>query len=247
MLATWAADCAERALPLFAARAAADQRPRDAVDGLRAFARGELRIGAVRALAARAHAAAREVGDPAAVAAARAAGQAASVAHMAAHARGVAYAAKAAGLAAPAGRPPPPRSAGRPATPPRPSAPSCGACRPHPTPAAPSARSSTTCTARSPRPAEPLDRPQPGVVGPAQLRHAMILAVGLALAGKQRTQRPGGGKARQVGGAQVRLQRRRKRDQGPMATTVALCWMLRSSRSRAAPGGAGWGGTGVGQ
>jgi hypothetical protein len=72
----------------------------------------------------------------------------------------------------------------------------------------------------------------------------MILAVGLALAGKQRTQRPGGGKARQVGGAQVRLQRRRKRDQGPMATTVALCWMLRSSRSRAAPGGAGWGGPG---
>jgi len=51
---------------------------------------------------ARAHAAAREVGDPAAVAGARAAGQAAGVAHMAAHARGAAvYAAKAAGLAAP--------------------------------------------------------------------------------------------------------------------------------------------------
>ena len=50
--------------------------------------RGEMRIGTVRALAARAHAAAREVGNPAAVAAARAAGQAASVAHMAAHARG---------------------------------------------------------------------------------------------------------------------------------------------------------------
>jgi len=101
VLAVWAADCAERTLPLFEARAPADTRPRDALDGLRAFARGELRIGAVRALAARAHAAAREVGDPAAVAAARAAGQAASVAHMAAHARGVAYAAIAAGLAAP--------------------------------------------------------------------------------------------------------------------------------------------------
>jgi hypothetical protein len=101
VLAPWAADCAERVLPLFEARAPTDTRPRAAIDGLRAFAGGELRIGAVRALAAAAHAAAREVGDPAAVAAARAAGQAAGVAHMAAHARGVAYAAKAAGLAAP--------------------------------------------------------------------------------------------------------------------------------------------------
>ncbi len=101
VLAVWAADCAERTLSLFEAQAPNDTRPRDAIDGLRAFARGEMRIGTVRALAARAHAAAREIGDPAAVAAARAAGQAASVAHMAAHARGVAYAAKAAGLAAP--------------------------------------------------------------------------------------------------------------------------------------------------
>jgi immunity protein 5 of polymorphic toxin system len=61
-----------------------------------------MRIGPVRALAAGAHASARQIGDPAAVAAARAAGQAAGVAHMAAHARGAAaYAAKAAGLAAP--------------------------------------------------------------------------------------------------------------------------------------------------
>lgn len=100
MPAVWAADCAERTLSLFEAQAPSDTRPGAAIDGLRAFARGEPRIGAVRALAARAHAAAREVGDPAAVAAARAAGQAAGVAHMAAHARGVASAAKAAGLAA---------------------------------------------------------------------------------------------------------------------------------------------------
>src|SRR6202035_2133372 len=47
-------------------------------------------------------AAAREVSDAAAVAAARAAGQAASIAHMGAHALGAAaYAARAAGLAAP--------------------------------------------------------------------------------------------------------------------------------------------------
>jgi hypothetical protein len=102
VLATWAADCAERPLPLFEAQAPGDTRPRDAIDGVRAFARGDMRIGRVRALSAQAHAAAREVGDPAAVAAARAAGHAAGVAHMAAHARGVpAYAAVAAGLAAP--------------------------------------------------------------------------------------------------------------------------------------------------
>jgi hypothetical protein len=102
VLAVWAAECAGRTLPLFEARAPNDTRPRDAIDGLRAFARGEMRIGPVRALSARAHAAAREIGDPAAVAAARAAGHAAAVAHMAAHARGApAYAAMAAGLAAP--------------------------------------------------------------------------------------------------------------------------------------------------
>jgi hypothetical protein len=102
VLAVWAADCAERTLSLFEAQAPSDTRPRDAIDGLKVFARGEVRIGKVRALSARAHAAAREIGDPAAVAAARAAGQAAGVAHMAAHARGAAaYAAKAAGLAGP--------------------------------------------------------------------------------------------------------------------------------------------------
>lgn len=96
VLAVWAVDCAERALPLFEAGAPNDSRPRDAIAGLRAFARGQMRIGKVRALAAQAHAAAREIGDPAAVAAARAAGQAAAVAHMAAHARGAAaYAAMA--------------------------------------------------------------------------------------------------------------------------------------------------------
>jgi Imm-5 like putative immunity protein len=100
-LAGWAADCAERALPLFEAQAPGDRRPRDAIAGARAFARGAVRIGPVRALAARSHAAARAAGDPAAVAAARAAGHAAAVAHMAAHARGApAYAALAAGLAA---------------------------------------------------------------------------------------------------------------------------------------------------
>jgi hypothetical protein len=100
VLAGWAADCAERTLPLFEVQAPNDARPREAIDGLRAFAQGKARIGKLRALSAAAHAAAREASNPAAVAAARAAGQAAAVAHMAAHARGVAYAAIAAGLAA---------------------------------------------------------------------------------------------------------------------------------------------------
>ncbi len=89
LLAVWAADCAGRVLPCFESRAPDDPRPRDAIDGVRSFARGELGIGPVRALSAAAHAAARSVSDPAAVAAARAAGHAAGTAHMAAHARGV--------------------------------------------------------------------------------------------------------------------------------------------------------------
>jgi hypothetical protein len=101
VLAVWAADCAARTLPLFEAKSPKDDRPRDAIAGLRAFARGEQRVGAQRTLSAAAHEAAREVPDPAAVAAARAAGQAAAVAHMAAHARGVVYAAIATGLASP--------------------------------------------------------------------------------------------------------------------------------------------------
>jgi hypothetical protein len=104
VLAVWAADCAERVQPYFDARAPDDPRPQQAIDGLRAFARGQLRIGPVRALAVAAHAAARQVGDPAAVAAARAAGQAAGTAHMAAHARGASgYASVAVRLAASGG------------------------------------------------------------------------------------------------------------------------------------------------
>lgn len=90
MLAVWAADCAEHVLPRFAAVAPEDSRPPDALDAARAFARGERSIGPVRASAAAAHAAARSVGDPVAVAAARATGHAAATAHMAAHARGAA-------------------------------------------------------------------------------------------------------------------------------------------------------------
>jgi hypothetical protein len=101
IVAVWAADCAEHVLGLFEAEAPKDSRPRDAIARLRAFSRGELGVGEARRRFV-AHAAAREVSDPAAAAAARAAGQAASIPHMGAHALGAAaYAAKAAGLAAP--------------------------------------------------------------------------------------------------------------------------------------------------
>ena len=74
VLAVWAADCAERTLALFEVHAPDDPRPRAAIDGARAFARGELRIGVLLSLAAQAHAAARAMEHPAASAAARAAG-----------------------------------------------------------------------------------------------------------------------------------------------------------------------------
>jgi hypothetical protein len=101
-VAAWAADCAERVLPLFEAVAPADDRPRDAIARARAFSRGELSAAEEiprRFVAGRA---ARDISSPAAIAAARAAAQAAGVAHMGAHALGAAaYAATAAGLAEP--------------------------------------------------------------------------------------------------------------------------------------------------
>lgn len=82
LVGVWAADCAERVLPLFEAKAPADTRPRQAIEGFRAFARGEKRKGQLRPLVWAAYAAAREVGDPVAAAAARAAGLAAATAYM---------------------------------------------------------------------------------------------------------------------------------------------------------------------
>ncbi|MAM53267.1 MAG: hypothetical protein CMH35_00165 [Microbacterium sp.] len=102
IVASWAADCAERVLAVFESESPADGRPRNAIPRTRAFARGELdAAGEIRRrfVAGRA---ARDVTSPSAVAAARAAAQAAGVAHMGAHALGAAaYAAKAAGLSRP--------------------------------------------------------------------------------------------------------------------------------------------------
>lgn len=101
-VAAWAADCAERVLEIFEAAVQGDGRPRDLIVRTRAFARGELDAaeGIRRRFAG--GVSIREVRDPAAAAAAQAAGQAAAIPHMGAHALGAAaYAAKAAGLAAP--------------------------------------------------------------------------------------------------------------------------------------------------
>jgi hypothetical protein len=102
IVASWAADCAERVLAIFESESPDDSRPRDAIARTRAFARGELdAAGEIRRrfVAGRA---AHEVASPPAIAAARAAAQAAGVAHMGAHALGAAaYAAKAVGLSKP--------------------------------------------------------------------------------------------------------------------------------------------------
>lgn len=101
LVAEWAADCAERVLPLFEAEAPDDDRARDAIARARAFGRGELEAAGEIRRRFEAGRAAQSVKAPAAVAAARAAGQASGVAHMGAHALGTAtYAAKAAALAA---------------------------------------------------------------------------------------------------------------------------------------------------
>jgi hypothetical protein len=102
VVAAWAADCAERVLPIYEADVADDRRPRDAIERARAFSHGELSAAAEirrRFVAGRA---AQSASSPAAMASARSAAQAAGVAHMGAHGLGAAaYAAKAVGLANP--------------------------------------------------------------------------------------------------------------------------------------------------
>lgn len=105
LVATWAADCAERVLPLFEEEAPDDDRPRDAITRARAYGAGELSTADEirrRFVAGRA---AKSVTAPAAIAAARSAAQASGVAHMGAHAFGAAaYAVKAITAVRPAER-----------------------------------------------------------------------------------------------------------------------------------------------
>jgi len=101
LLALWAAVCAEHVLPLFESVQPSDRRPRQAIEQVRAWARGEIRMSESRAAGGHAMAAARRLRG-AARHAAFAAGQAAVVAHVAAHELGAAaYAIKAVRAAAP--------------------------------------------------------------------------------------------------------------------------------------------------
>src|SRR5947209_13599636 len=104
LLALWAAACAEHVLHFFEEVQPEDDRPRQAIEQVRAWVRGEIRMSQARAAGGHAMAAARELSG-AARHAAFAAGQAAVVAHVAAHELGAAaYAIKAARAAAPEGQ-----------------------------------------------------------------------------------------------------------------------------------------------
>lgn len=98
LLAVWAANCAEHMLHFFEETQPQDNRPRQAIELARAWARGEITMTQARSDA---NAAARDVSG-AAKEAAHAAAQAAAVAHVAAHALGAAaYAIRAVRAAAP--------------------------------------------------------------------------------------------------------------------------------------------------
>ncbi len=104
-MATWAADCAERVLPLFEKAYPQDARPRTAIEVCRTWVQtGMFRMAEIRGASLAAHAAARSAKEnPAACCAARAAGQAVATAHVAQHAFGGAlYALKAIAAADPA-------------------------------------------------------------------------------------------------------------------------------------------------
>lgn len=101
LLALWAAACAEHVLHFFESVRPSDERPRAAIEKIRAWTRGDIRMTDARTAAGHAMGAARYLRG-AARHAAYAAGQAAAVAHVAAHELGAAaYAIKAVRAAAP--------------------------------------------------------------------------------------------------------------------------------------------------
>jgi hypothetical protein len=103
LLALWAATCADHVLYLFESVQPSDPRPRQAIEQIRAWVRGEITMSQSRAAGGHAMGAARELSGAARYAA-YAAGQAAVVAHVAAHELGAAaYAIKAVRAATPEG------------------------------------------------------------------------------------------------------------------------------------------------
>lgn len=102
LLALWAAACAEHVLHLFESVQPSDQRPRQAIEQIRAWTRSEITMMQSRAAGGSAMAAARLL-SASARHTAYAAGQAGVVAHVAAHELGAAaYAIKAVRAAVPA-------------------------------------------------------------------------------------------------------------------------------------------------
>ena len=91
LLASWAADCADHVLSLFACRYPDDDRPALAIETARAWSRGEATVTDAREAASAAHAAARDATDPVAREVARACGHAAATAHMADHELGAPF------------------------------------------------------------------------------------------------------------------------------------------------------------
>jgi hypothetical protein len=93
LMATWAADCAERVLPFFEKAYQKDDRPRKAIEACRIWVRtGVFKMAAIRGASLASHAAAREAKENnAACFAAHAAGQAVATAHVPQHAFGAAY------------------------------------------------------------------------------------------------------------------------------------------------------------
>jgi hypothetical protein len=93
LMATWAADCAARVLPIFEQAYPQDDQPRKAIETCRTWVRtGEFKMAEIRGASLAAHAAARQAKENyAACFAARAAGQAVATAHVPQHAFGGAY------------------------------------------------------------------------------------------------------------------------------------------------------------
>jgi hypothetical protein len=94
LMAAWAADCAERVLPLFEKMYPQDERPRKAIEACRTWIHtGVFNMADIRGASLSSHAAAREAkeNDDSACFAARAAGQAVATAHVPQHAFGGAY------------------------------------------------------------------------------------------------------------------------------------------------------------
>ncbi len=92
-LATWAADCAERVLPVFEKAFPKDNRPRKAIEECRTWVNTcFFKMEVIRGASLSAHAAARDAKEnKAASLAAHAAGQAVATAHVPQHAFGASY------------------------------------------------------------------------------------------------------------------------------------------------------------